>query len=328
MEASAPPACSWAASPSPEADVNDWRKVLASAAPGDFGIIGDPVEHSLSPSMQEPAFSWLWKEKDLAGAPPRYHRFRVPAPEVRAFLAEMRKKKLGGVNVTVPHKETVFMELWKVSGRGTIDDSAGIAQATNTLKLSDGELTEHNTDGIGFERAINHDLKFDFASALVLGAGGTAGTIVQALTEMSVSSPIHLWNRSVDRAKALLDRMPRPGVNFVPAEKLASVCRSVDLVVNATSVGLNEGDGLPSPNLAFRSGQLAFDVVYHRETEFLKDARKAGAAACGGLPMLLHQGAAAFTIWMRSPAPVELMKDALLKAAQAKGMKPVWPSDI
>ena len=161
----------------------------------------------------------------------------------------------------------------------------------------------------------------------MLGSGGTGQVIVHQLLALDVGE-IYWWNRTDERIRPLVERI-RDGnrkIRIVGDSKgLAEACHSADIVVNATSVGLNSADGIPVNGLKFRPGQAAFDVVYHRETSFLREAKAAGAHACGGLPMLLYQGAAAFEIWTGSAAPVEMMKSALLKAVKEKGIEPVWP---
>lgn len=299
----------------------DWREALAASKPGDYGIIGDPIARSLSLRLQQPALDGWWESK--SGDPektPRYILFHVHAADLGAFMREVKGRKLAGFNVTVPHKTAVLPHLDR------LDSFAKVVGAVNTVKLEGSGLAGYNTDGPGFSTTMKSDLKLSPTSALVLGAGGTGQVIVQMLLALEVPK-IYWWNRTLDRVRPLVERLAdAERVALVgDAKALAARCGEADLVVNATSAGLNAGDGLPAPGLVFRKGQAAFDVVYHRDTDFLKEARKAGARVCGGLPMLLHQGAEAFRIWTGVPAPVELMKAALLKAVKEKGIEPVWP---
>jgi shikimate dehydrogenase len=305
--------------------MTDWRATMESSRPGDFGIIGDPVDHSLSPAMQGPALDRWWR---LSGQPaataPAYRMFHVPPAEVPDALEEIRRRKLMGVNVTVPHKTAVVPRLDR------LDSFAKGVGAVNTIKLEVDELAGFNTDGVGFARTLSQDMKLKPKVALVLGAGGTAQVIVHQLLALDVEK-IYWWNRTVERLRPLLKSLVRKGSDVETVADAGSVreaCAASDLVVNATTVGLKEGDGLPADDLEFRAGLSAFDVIYNHETAFLSQARAAGALVCGGLPMLLHQGAAAFEIWTGETAPVDLMKDSLMKAVQEKGIKPVWPSAI
>ncbi|MBV9080852.1 MAG: shikimate dehydrogenase, partial [Elusimicrobia bacterium] len=161
-------------------------------------------------------------------------------------------------------------------------------------------------------------------TALVLGAGGTALVVIKELLRQKAA--VHLWNRTADRAKALGDRVN--GFEVLDGSEIGRVSSTFDVVVNATSVGLKEGDGLPHPDLRFRRGQIVVDVIYHRETQLMKLARAAGATVSGGLPMLLFQGAASFRIWTGAEPNVSAMKQALDDALTKKGMTPIWPSDI
>lgn len=300
--------------------MNDWRSVLSEASPGDYGILGDPVEHSLSPAMQNAAFS---RRLGNGGrSTPRYHRFHVAASDIAEFFSVIKAKPLAGMNVTVPYKRTVIPYLDKV------DDLAAQLESVNTIRAVTGQLHGYSTDRDGFITSLKR-LRWNGKSALVLGGGGTASTIVSALNAMELSLVLW-WNRTPSKVLRSLEREAhgRPVFQARLSTDLAQEAKSVDMIVNATSVGLKDGDGLPADGLSFKPGQMAFDVVYHRETDFLKRAREAGALTCGGLPMLLYQGVAAFKIWTGDEAPVNEMKDALLKAVTEKGIRPVWPSAI
>ncbi len=293
------------------------------ARPGDFGIIGDPVAHSLSPAMQNAAITHWWRTQGRdPAAVPEYRLFPVSAAEVQQAISLVRERKLAGINVTVPHKIAVVPFL------DDLHRFASRVGAVNTILNENGRLTGYNTDGLGFERAVTEDMAITPDAALVLGAGATAQVIVNQLIAMDVEQ-IFWWNRTGDKVTDLIEKMPK-GLNLrgVSADEIGDICRECDLMVNATSVGLHDTDGLPAPGLVFSGEQAAFDVVYHRSTAFLAAAEKAGAFVSGGLPMLLHQGAAAFEIWTGENAPVDLMRKALDAALIQKGIKPIWPSDI
>jgi len=298
----------------------DWREALAAAKPGDYGVIGDPILHSLSLRLQQPAFDLWWRAKGgNHEKTPRYILFHVHAADLGAFVREAKTRGLAGFNVTVPHKTAVMSHLDR------LDSFARVVGAVNTVKL-EGGFAGYNTDGPGFLKTVTGDLKLSPKSALVLGAGGTGQVIVQILLALDVTK-IYWWNRTVERIRPLVDRLADADRVTLISDPTALFERSAEaeLIVNATSVGLNAADGMPVNGLRFRPVQAAFDVVYHRETAFLKEAKAAGARACGGLPMLLYQGAAAFEIWTGTVAPVEMMKSALLKAVKEKGIEPVWP---
>jgi shikimate dehydrogenase len=277
--------------------------VFNSVKPGDFGIIGDPVAHSLSPKFQQPAINQWWEE---SGRPrssiPTYHRFQIPAAEMVSAMAELRALELQGFNVTLPHKETM-LELVN-----SLDESAARMGAVNTVLHQKGRWVGYNTDGFGFLAALK-EMECDprTGRVLVLGLGGTGSVIIRTLLSIGVNELLY-WNRSPDKVLATEDGRLR---RLNTLDELVRESPNVDLIVNCTAVGLNQGDGLPAPGLTFRAGQSVFDVIYNRETEFLRPARAAGACASGGLAMLLYQGAKSFEILTGAKAPLELMRKSL-----------------
>jgi len=282
---------------------------FSKTKPGDVGIIGDPVDHSLSPPMQNAAFqTWANAFKDKDQVVPAYHRFHVKVDEVEQALSLMKKHGMRGLNVTIPHKTEVckFMD--------SLDPIAEKTQAVNTILFSGERLQGFNTDVDGFRRTLSSDLAIELPGrkALVFGAGGTGRVIISTLLDAGIET-VFVWNRNFDRLKKVVQEAKDPRViaAATPLE-VANAMAIADLVVNATSVGLGNQDGLPVPGLKFSPHHKVFDVIYHRDTEFLKEARKAGARVAGGVGMLVNQGARSFEIWTRSPAPVDLMRAVVL----------------
>ncbi len=281
--------------------------------PGDVGIIGDPIDHSLSPIIQNAAFqTWSNVFKEDGRRAPQYHTFHVRQGELAEAFDVMQKAKMRGLNITIPHKVAAV----KLVNR--LDPLAEKVGSINTVLSTDDGLVGYNTDGDGFAQALHYDLEFEGPghTALVLGAGGTARVIIHKLIEMGVER-VFLWNRSAERASVLAKEYSGP-LSLVADANLSAVSNGANLIVNATSVGMKEGDGHPAPGLKFHIGQYVFDVVYNRDTKFLLDARAAGARVLGGLKMLVYQGARAFEIWTSAPAPVEVMHVALEKALRYK----------
>jgi shikimate dehydrogenase len=266
------------------------------------GIIGDPVAHSLSPVMHNAAFRAL--EVDFV-----YVAFPVRPAELRAALAGIRALGIAGVNVTVPHKERVMAFLDSVSETGRR------AGAVNTIVNRAGLLHGENTDVVGFLHALK-DVKFRLRGAriLVVGAGGVARAVLTALADGHAQSVI-VANRTVRRAQRLAAAFnsagPRVTAVTLAALRDATPLASVDLVVNATSLGLH---GETFPPLAYHASHqrcLFFDLIYGRQTDFLTSARRVGRATLDGGGMLLHQGAAALALWTGRRAPVTVMRGAL-----------------
>lgn len=280
------------------------------------GLIGWPVEHSLSPAMHNAAF-------DALGLNWRYVPLPVAPGQVEAAVKGIAALGFRGVNVTVPHKQAVIPALDAVA-----PDAARFG-AVNTIVVerdADGKatLTGHNTDYKGFTGALRR-AGFDPAGkrAVIVGAGGVARAAVFALLESGIAD-ILLFDIAPQQVEALIADLspnsPLPGgeggqggrLRTLPQtpETLVESARAADLLVNATPVGMwphVEGTiwpaGVPIP-----AHLVVFDLVYNPlETRLLRQAREAGAHALGGLGMLVEQGAIAFEMWTGQPAPVELM---------------------
>ncbi len=309
------------------------------------GLIGWPVEHSLSPCMHNAAFDKLglnWCYVPMPVAPER----------LGDALRGLAALGFAGVNVTVPHKETVVAYLDEIAPEA---QSIG---AVNTIVLREGRAIGHNTDVYGFLEALREK---GFAPqgrrAVVLGAGGAARAVVYALA--SRGSQVVVLNRSAERAGSLVEALspalPSASLTAVPLtmETLSKRAAEADLLVNATSVGMwpaespREAEGrqvsassrlgisrVPAPaackcqrlmastfgevdrcpwpeDLALPSRLTVFDLVYSPpRTKLLEKALSAGAKTIGGLGMLVHQGAAAFRLWTGIEPPVEAMYEA------------------
>lgn len=273
------------------------------------GIIGDPVAHSLSPAMHNAAFRAL--KLDYA-----YVAFHVRPAGVRQALAGIRALGIAGVNVTVPHKERVLRWL------DSISPTARRAGAVNTIVHRDGRLHGENTDVAGFLRALR-DAKFQLRNrrVLVIGAGGVARAVLTALAEGKAAA-VTVANRTVPRARRLARNfhsttLRAAGVSLAALHQ-RDLLASVDLIVNATSIGLHGERFLPLAYAATPPSCLFVDLIYGRRTDFLRRAGGAQRRLLDGSGMLVHQGAAAFTLWTQRSAPVGVMRAALRAATAAK----------
>ncbi|MZP28498.1 shikimate dehydrogenase [Heliobacterium undosum] len=278
-------------------------------------LLGYPVKHSFSPAMHNAAFERL-------GLNWRYGAHAVRPEELEKAVAGLAALGYRGANVTVPHKEQV------VSLLDLVDPSAKRLGAVNTIVISaDGKTTGHNTDGTGFLRGLAQDgFSVAGASVLLLGSGGAARAVAFALLDGGARS-LTVVNRTPDKAEALLDSLRQSrsaeGVTLRAGgwdeAFLRDCAKAADLVVNATSSGMVKGDGVipyPLPPERWLSpGPFVCDLVYNPpETALLLTARSLGCRCQNGLPMLLHQGAAAFALWTGREAPVATMAEALAKA--------------
>ena len=272
--------------------------------PQRLGIIGHPIGHSISPVFQQAAL-------DAIGFDGTYQPWDVAPDDVGEFVTGLRVPGTLGINVTLPHKEAVIPFLDEV------DDWASTAGAVNTIVNREGRLTGHNTDGIGFLRALREGADFDpkGRAALVLGAGGSARGVVYALARAGAAQ-LFIANRTLERA----ERLARLSVDSgVAAEAMAlsdapGAATEVALIVNCTSMGMVHGPhetGAPLTASDIPSSVLVNDLVYNpMETPLLREAARAGASALGGIQMLVYQGAASFEMWTGQDAPVGVMLEA------------------
>ena len=279
-----------------------------------LGIIGYPIGHSISPLFQQAAL-------DRLSAPHRYRAYEVHPDSVGGFIASLRSAGVLGINVTVPHKEAVMPFL------DDVDDWAAEAGAVNTIVNRDGRLTGYNTDGYGFLRALTDegDLNPAGKRVLVLGAGGSARGVVQALIRAEVGR-LDIANRTLARAELLAElaeqRSVPAGATSLDPGQLFEAAASADLIVNCTSLGMRHGPDETASPLASQhipAGSLVYDLVYNPMlTPLLQAAQSAGAKTLGGISMLVYQGAASFELWLQRPAPVPAMMDAALAAMRAR----------
>ena len=272
-----------------------------------LAVLGDPVAHSLSPSMQNAALEFLH-------LPYRYGRLHVATLDLAKAFDLLRERDFIGWNLTIPHK---LAALDLLDG---LDPEAQRLHSVNTVVNQSGRLFGFNTDGAGFLAALKEAFDCDLAATriAVLGAGGGAGqTVARSLSQLGVASLI-LINRTLSKVERLAEEIGSGSSTKLQIEqwnRLAAVCEEVDLIVNASSIGL-DGEAILDGWNALQPRHLVFDMVYGPlETPLVRFAREKGARAVDGLLMLLHQGVFAFEIWFGKPAPERAMRSALWQAA-------------
>ena len=274
-----------------------------------FAVIGDPIAHSLSPAMHNAAFA-------AAGKDAEYTAIRVAPDDMEAFFASARKS-LAGFNVTVPHKGAAM----RLSDR--LSEAAALSGSVNTVRIApDGTTDGDTTDGAGFERAIAEafDLPLAGTDLCFIGCGGVVQALVWHCALAGVRS-IRILNRSLDKAQQLTgsirSRFPQIVTDCAAIsdrEKTADFLAQTRLAVQCTSVGLHADDPAPvDPALFPAEGLFYFDTIYRR-TALLTALDQRGIPTQDGLAMLLHQGAKSYEIWFNEPAPVEVMRQALIRA--------------
>ena len=242
-------------------------------------VIGNPIEHSLSPKLHN---HWL-KENNIEAI---YDKKKLNENELKNIISEVKDEKINGINVTVPFKKAVIPFLDELS------PEAKDTQSVNTIYLQNGNVIGHNTDIAGFELAIKY-AKFDLNNKkiFVLGAGGVAPSIIYALRKMKVSK-ISLTNRTKGKAESLK--------NLFKDLELVEWGERIDfdMIINATSVGLKKEEGLNFDYSANGPDKYFYDVIYNpKETLFLKRAKLFGNKTENGKMMFIYQAHQSFTIW-------------------------------
>jgi len=276
------------------------------------GIIGDPVEHSLSPAMHNAAFQTL--KLDFV-----YVAFRVRKDKLREAIVGAKSLDIRGLNVTMPHKNAVMKYL------DEIDPMARSIGAVNTILNDKGKLIGYNTDGIGALKALKeNDISLNGKKLLLLGAGG-AGKAIAFHAAQEVEE-LKILNRTTSKAKDLAEVLRKKFGKKIDGNTLSATTikelADADIVVNATSVGMHpKDDQSPIVPSWLRPSLCVMDIVYNPvETKLVKDARSVGAKVVSGVEMLVYQGAASFEIWTNRPAPVKVMKQAILDKLSELGV--------
>ncbi|MFA4945575.1 MAG: shikimate dehydrogenase [Lentisphaeria bacterium] len=277
-----------------------------------YAVLGFPVGHSLSPCMHNAAFAAL-------GLDAAYEAIEVAPAELPAVFARLRREGYGGWNCTVPHKEAAAT---------LVDEVAPEARrigSVNTVVCRDGRLTGHSTDGYGLLAAAREAFAFapPGARVAIVGCGGAGRAAAFALAGAGVARLL-LLNRTPERAAELARELachePRCQVaaaGLADAAALAAALAGIELLVQATSLGLKPGDPAPLPAAAIPAGCAVLDMIY-RDTPLLRAAAAHGCRTADGLGMLLHQGARSFRLWTGREAPLEIMRAALLRERAAR----------
>jgi len=297
------------------ADLQTWRDVSKNVKPPiRLGVFGDPVAHSLSPQIQNAALNVCKTEL-------QYARFHIRANELRTALILLRELDFAGINLTVPHKIAACSQV------DEMDERARRSGVVNTIRIREAKLIGTNTDGEGFVRAIREQFSVDLRDlrVLLLGAGGGTGHAIAWQCALENCERLVLVNRTFEKAKALVEQL-RPcfaGPRVLgPAARLQAIewnetamrgqMADIDLIVNATPLGLNPSDSSPVPARLFLPHHIVFDAVYGPlKSRFIRAANDAGARGANGLSMLLHQGALAFEFWFDQEAPLDVMRKAI-----------------
>jgi shikimate dehydrogenase len=294
--------------------LRNWREAAGNVDPPiRLGIFGDPVEHSLSPEMQNAALRHC-------GMTVHYGAFHIRANELAEALSLAQQNNFLGLNLTVPHKIAALPLM------NRCDEIAKKIGAINTVKMAEGEETGFNTDAVGFSRAVREMFSVDLRDlrVLLLGAGG-GGRAIAWQCALENCERFVIANRDLEKAKALIEELrphlsgprvlgPVARVEAAPMgdDALRFQIANTDLLVNATNVGLSPAEASPIAAHLLAPHLFVIDTVYRDGvTPLVRAAEAAGARAGDGRTMLLHQGALAFEIWFNRAAPIEVMRAEL-----------------
>ncbi len=298
-------------------DLRDWAGVTRDLElPARLAVLGDPVAHSRSPQMHNPALA-------ATGMNCQYVRLHILPEELAEALPLLKSSAFIGVNVTIPHKGGVY---------DAVDEMTEVARrigAVNTVAFDGDRLIGHNTDAPGLRRAIREEFSMDLTDlrVMIIGAGGGAGKAAAVQCAMDRCERLVLVNRTVEKAKSLVaelqELMMDPERLEGPADRLVAIpweekamereMAQIDLIINATSIGMKPTDPeVISPRL-IEPFHLVYDMVYSpARTRLMAGAANEGARVANGLGMLLWQGAMAFEFWFNREAPVEVMRAGLI----------------
>ena len=253
-----------------------------------FAVIGNPIHHSLSPEIHG-----MFAQE--AGLLMDYEAVLSPLDEFQLTVETLISQKLSGANITLPFKK----EAYHLASQHS--QHAKIAEAVNTFEFKDKEIIGHNTDGIGLVRDLEQNLHIDLhgKKVLLIGAGGAAEGAIYSLLEKNPLD-LTLTNRTIEKSNIIKNKMNdyakhlNVNLNVVDITKLPQ--QYFDLIINATSASLHEAD-LGLDNKVFHDQCLAYDMMYGKETLFIKQAKSQHAKTSDGLGMLVEQAAEAFYIW-------------------------------
>lgn len=301
-----------------------------------YGLIGYPVKHSFSPAMHNAAFKYL-KHSGQLNCDVEYRLFEICPGKLKQFLLPDSNKKFKdtnnnsiraadviGFNITIPHKlravEILEGSPFLIKNIPTEQDHyVFISGAINTVKRDNNTLLFCNTDAPGFVRSLKEDLKFNTQgkNILIFGCGGAGRAVIAGLTEQTAGiKKIYIFDASKEVIESAQKHFSRfsfenEKLEFISEEHIPDKIKDCTLLVNASFVGMKQGDGSVIDKKLLHKDLSVYDVVYNRETQLVKDAESLLLPAADGLGMLLYQGVLAFEFWTGKGAPVEVMRQAL-----------------
>jgi len=251
-----------------------------------FGIIGKPLSHSLSPLLHN-----FWFKKYNVSA--NYSLLEITPDEIEKTIKRIKKKELQGINVTVPYKQAVipFLDLLVGDAKETL--------SVNTIMLNEeGKIVGDNTDVYGFEQGFISKLKnqkLEQSKVLILGAGGVTSSVIYALSKKRIKQ-IFVSNRTLKKAEEIKKRFPF--IEIIEWKNIEEKAKKIDILINATSLGLKNGNNFDQEFKVTKSNLVYYDIIYNpEETEIIKKLKKRNIQTFNGLEMFIYQGQKSFLLW-------------------------------
>lgn len=261
-------------------------------------IIGDPIDHSLSPVMHNAGYKALGIENEYV-----FLKKNVKAGDTKETIDEMKEKNYRGLTCTMPHKIEVMQYLDK------IDDNAQKIGAVNTVVNDNGKLKGYNTDYIGLVEPLKKIINLKGKKVVVIGAGGASRAVTFGLSEKSAN--VTIFNRTIGKAEEIAKEFNCEVENIENIEKI----KDFDVIINATSIGMKPNDDkTPISKEYLLKKHIIFDCVYSPlQTRLIKEASEVGCKTILGIEMLLYQGVKQFEYYVGEKAPVDVMRETLMK---------------
>ena len=271
-----------------------------------FGIIGKPLSHSLSPLLHN-----FWFKKYNVSA--NYSLLEITPDEIEKTIKRIKKKELQGINVTVPYKQAVipFLDLLVGDAKETL--------SVNTIMLNEeGKIVGDNTDVYGFEQGFISKLKnqkLEQSKVLILGAGGVTSSVIYALSKKRIKQ-IFVSNRTLKKAEEIKKRFPF--IEIIEWKNIEEKAKKIDILINATSLGLKNGNNFNQEFKVTKSNLVYYDIIYNpEETEIIKKLKKRNIQTFNGLEMFIYQGQKSFSLWNKiNPKPDKELSQTIISKLQ------------
>ena len=278
-----------------------------------FAVIGNPVEHSLSPLLHH----WVFEQLEVNAS---YSKLHVTENQIPEVISKLRDGELDGINITLPHKSVIIPLLDELNVR------AKQMMAVNCIAIHEENLMGYNTDWFGYRMLLQqNNIDFDGKSFMILGAGGVAKSVLYTLIQLGAGK-VTISNRTQDHAEQLMSSMQKMGesteLKIIPLEEIKNHLKENTVVINCTSIGLKPlVDTSPLSKHLIHGELILIDTIYTPlKTQFLKFGEEAGALTINGLDMFIHQGLASLDIWFGKPYSQQVDNPALKQYLEDKIM--------